>query len=56
VIFVTGSAQIPAGGLLAVYALTTANVNGRSMAPQDLILTEDALHIDGQALVVRLLG
>lgn len=56
VIVVTGSAQIPAGGLLAVYALTTANVNGRSMAPQDLILTEDALHIDGQALVVRLLG
>ncbi len=53
---VTGAAQIPAGGLLAVYALAASEVNGRTMAPQDLILTEDALHIDGQVLVVRLLG
>lgn len=53
---VTGAAQIAKGGLLAVYALTAARVNGRDMAPQDLILTEDDLRIDGQVLVVRLLG
>lgn len=51
---VTGTAQIPAGGILAVYALAVSQVNGRTMAAQDLILTEDALHIDGQGLVVRL--
>lgn len=51
---VTGAAQIPAGGMLAVYALAVSQVNGHTMAAQDLILTEDALHIDGQVLVVRL--
>lgn len=53
---ITGTAQVATGGLLAVYALAPSRVNGHDMAAQDLILTEDALHIDGQALVVRLLG
>ena len=53
---VTGAAQIPAGGTLAAYALQPSTVNGRAMAAQDLILTEDALSIAGQVLVVRLLG
>ena len=51
----TGAAQIPAGGTLAVYALAASTVNGRAMAAQDLILTEDALSLFGQVLVVRLL-
>jgi len=53
---VTGAAQIPAGGTLAAYALAASQVNGRDMAPQDLILTEEALHFSGQVLVVRLFG
>ncbi|TXI06110.1 MAG: HutD family protein [Pseudorhodobacter sp.] len=53
---VTGCAQIPAGGTLAVYALTAATVNGRQIAAHDLILTEEGLCLSGQVLVVRLLG
>lgn len=53
---VTGSAQIPAGGTLTAYALAPSTVNGRAMAAQDLILTEEALSLSGQVLVVRLLG
>ncbi|NEY90173.1 HutD/Ves family protein [Tabrizicola oligotrophica] len=52
---VTGAAQVPAGGLLAVYALAPSRVNGRDMAAQDLLLTDDALSIAGQVIVVRLL-
>jgi uncharacterized protein len=52
---VTGQVQIPHGGLLAVYALGASVVNGRSMAAQDLILTAEALRLDGQVIVVRLL-
>ena len=53
---VTGTALIPAGGTLAAYALAPSTVNGRTMAAQDLILTEDAVSLSGQVLVVRLLG
>lgn len=52
---VTGAAQVSAGGLLAVYAIAPSRVNGRDMAAQDLILTDDALSIAGQVIVVRLL-
>lgn len=51
---VTGSAQIPQGGLLAVYALKSCNLNGQAMAAQDLVLTDEALTLAGQAVVVRL--
>lgn len=48
--------HLPASGLLALYALTPAQVNGRAMAPQDLILTKDSADIAGQILAVRLFG
>ena len=37
-------------------ALAASQVNGRDMASQDLILTEEALNLSGQVLVVRLFG
>lgn len=52
----TGRAQIPAGGLLAVYALQASRVNGEALSAQDLILTDAAIHLDGQVIVVRLLA
>lgn len=52
---VSGTLQVPQGGLLAIYALGPTAVNGRYMAVQDLILTAEALQLDGNALVVRLL-
>lgn len=52
----TGRAQVPAGGVLAVYALQATVVNGRAMGAQDLILTEAAIRVDGQVVVVRLLS
>lgn len=51
---VTGVAQVAPGGLLAVYALSASVVNGQPMAAQDLILTAEALRLDGQVIVVRL--
>ena len=53
---ITGKARLPAGGILAVYGLADSTVNGRTIAPQDLILTEEALSLSGQVIVVRLLG
>lgn len=53
---VTGRMQLPPGGLLAIYALGPSVVNDQAMAPQDLILTEDAAQVAGQALIVRLFG
>jgi len=52
----TGRAQLSPGGLLALYALAPSTVNDRAMASQDLILTEDTARVDGQVLVVRLMG
>jgi len=53
---VTGRVYLPQGGLLAVYALGSSAVNDHAMAAQDLILTETAARVEGQAIVVRLLG
>ncbi len=53
---ITGLVQVPKGGLLAVYALAETSVNGRNMAVQDLILTDEAAQISGQAVVVRMLS
>lgn len=53
---VTGRAQVPHGGLLAVYALQPSVVNGTAMAAQDLILTAESLALEGQVIVVRLLS
>ena len=52
----TGSAQVPAGGLLTIYALVESVVNGETLKPQDLLLTDQACVINGQVVVVRLLG
>ena len=48
--------HIPKGGLLALYALAPASVNGIKMAPQDLMLTKAHADITGQILVTRLHG
>lgn len=53
---VTGHAQLRGGDLLAVYALSSATVNGRALAPNDLILTAEALTIAGQVITVRLIS
>ncbi|NGM44106.1 HutD family protein [Rhodobacter sp. SGA-6-6] len=45
---------LPAGGLLALYALGPASVNGEGMEPGDLILTEDEARLTGRLLAVRL--
>lgn len=51
---VEADAMLPAGGLLALYALGPAEVNGERLAEGDLILTEDAARLTGRALAVRL--
>ena len=48
--------HLPAGGLLALYGLSPAEINGHRMAPQDLILTTDPADVRGEILAVRLLG
>jgi environmental stress-induced protein Ves len=53
---VTGRVQVPQGGLLAVYALQASVVNGQAVAAEGLCLTEGAVSLDGQAIVVRLLS
>lgn len=51
---ITGHTQLRGGDLLAVYALRTTKVNDLALDAEDLILTAEALRINGQALVVRL--
>lgn len=46
--------MLPAGGLLALYALSPAMVNGRAIGEGDLILTEEAASFSGRMLAVRL--
>lgn len=45
---------LPSGGLLALYALGPAQVNGAAMEPGDLILTETEARLTGRLLAVRL--
>jgi hypothetical protein len=51
---VLSEAHVPANGLLALYALGPATVNGTHLATQDLILTEGSADIAGKILVTRL--
>lgn len=55
---VTTNADLPAKGTLALYALGPARVNGKDMAPEDLILTDGAATLSGDSpvIVVRLFG
>lgn len=50
--------DLPAGGMLALYALGPCRVNGEAMAREDLILTDKAVALagDGPVLAVRLHG
>lgn len=50
----TGAARIEPGGLLAVFALDTVRLSGRSLGRHDLVLTTLPLRLTGTALVVRL--
>lgn len=52
----SGVAQVARGGLLVAYALTPAKVNGCMMDLQDLILTDEAMEVSGQVIVVRLMS
>ncbi|MGQ0565316.1 MAG: HutD/Ves family protein [Gemmobacter sp.] len=48
---------VAAGGLLALYALGQARIDGSLVLPGDLILTDTAAHIDGgPVLAARILG
>ena len=52
-----GPADMPAGGMLALFALGPAALADRTLAPHDLILTEGPLHLrSGSALAIRLYG
>ena len=51
---ISGHAQLRGGDLMAVYALQTAKVNGLALEAQHLILTAEALRIEGQVIAVRL--
>jgi hypothetical protein len=50
--------HLPAGGLLALYALGPCQVNGTSVARDDLILADTAVTLSGDwpVIAVRLLG
>lgn len=53
---IAGSAQLRGGDLLAVFALSESEVNGRPMGQYDLILTAQPLEVSGQMIAVRLFG
>lgn len=57
-VMVAQNDNLPAGGLLALYALGECRANGAAMAREDLILTEGAATLtgDGPVLAVRLCG
>lgn len=52
----TGQMALPAADVVAVYALAAAEVNGRALAAGDLLLTDEAVQVAGQVLVVRAFG
>lgn len=52
---VTG-ADLPAGGLLALYALAPSVVDGKALPQGHLLLAQTALTVSGLALAVRLRG
>ena len=58
VVKVTRNDALPAGGLLALYALGPCLVNGRSVGREDLILTEGPARLEGDwpVIAVRLAG
>ncbi len=49
---------LPAGGRLALYALDPCAVNGETVAPSDLLLTTEPVHLsgDGFLIAVRFFG
>lgn len=53
---IRGVARIGAGGVLAILAIGSARVEGRSLAPRDLLLTDGPAHLvaPDPVLVVRL--
>jgi environmental stress-induced protein Ves len=55
---VVQNGQLPARGLLALYALGPCRVNGRDLSREDLILAEEAVTLtgNGPVLAVRLHG
>lgn len=51
---VTGSVQLPAGGRQAIFALLPSRANGVALGRYDVLVTQDAVQLSGQAIVVRL--
>lgn len=51
---ITGAARLPAGDMLAVFALTDGTVNGNAIGRYDLILTDEPVTLSGQMIAVRL--
>ena len=50
----TGRVQLPAGGRLAIFALLPSRANGVALGRYDVLVTQDAVQLSGQAIVVRL--
>jgi environmental stress-induced protein Ves len=57
-VLVAQNDHLPAGGLLALYAIGPCRLNGRVIDRDDLVLTSDAAELSGDwpVISVRLLG
>lgn len=53
-VWLAETGELTAGGLLAVYALEAAQVQGHPLAAGEMVLSEDALQVAGRVLAVRL--
>jgi len=51
-VWIAQNDHLPAGGLLALYALGPCRANGRDLSPGDLILAEEAVTLAGDCPVV----
>jgi environmental stress-induced protein Ves len=48
--------QLAAGSMLAVFALGVARIAGVAMAQHDLVVTDEAVSIQGRVIAVRIFG
>jgi hypothetical protein len=57
-VWIAEGGMLPAGGLLALYALGPCRVNERKLASEDLILTDEAVQLTTSypVLAIRLHG
>ena len=53
-VWLAENAELPTGGLLALYALEAAEVSGNLLAAGDLLIGDAAMNVAGRVLAVRL--